>query len=203
MVTFPPFLIPTQEYLLVHLPPLSPGFQRKRMKKKANDDMQEQDVSSSVAPRDGDDIWIFRKLAKTLYHGTSNSTLVNDKNVSVATEPPPSPALTAVDHQNDDFYSRRQPPTSKSRRRTTRSCLSALLMIVVGTLVALAFILIGVGSALTGNDDQNDTSATFAMPSAADADNDASNPLSISTIYITSSSSSTSTALMQPSSPSS
>lgn len=164
--------------------------------------MQEQDLSSSVAPRDGDDIWIFRKIAKTLYHGTSNSTLVNDKNVSVATEPPPSPALTAVDHQNDDFYSRRQPSTTKPRR-TTRSCLSALLMVVVGTLVALAFILIGVGSALTGNDDQNDTSATFAMPSAADANNDASNPSSIFTIYTTSSSTTTTTALMQPSSPSS
>ncbi|KAI7877720.1 hypothetical protein K492DRAFT_209450 [Lichtheimia hyalospora FSU 10163] len=162
---------------------------------KKNDDMQEQDVSSSVAPRDDDDTWIVRKLAKALYHGTSKSTLVNDKSVSVATDSPPSPALTAVDH-NDDLYSRHQPPTTKSRR-TIRSCLSALLMVVIGTLVALAFILIGVGSALTGNEDQNDHSATFAMPSAADADNDVSNPSSISTIYTTSSSTTT-TTFIQP-----
>lgn len=157
--------------------------------------MQEQDVSSSVAPRD-DDTWIFRKIAKALYHGTSNSTLVNDKDVSIATDSPPSPALTAVDH-HDDLYSRRQPSTTKSRR-TTRSCLSALLMVVVGTLVALAFILIGVGNALTGNDDQNDNSATFSMPSAAGADNDVPNPASISTIYTTTTSStSTTTTFMQ------
>ncbi|KAI9314853.1 hypothetical protein BX666DRAFT_2113679 [Dichotomocladium elegans] len=86
-------------------------------------------------------------------------------------DPPPapssSPAMTAVEGYITEYN------TPSKHRRTTRSYLAALLVIIIGTLLALTFILIGIGKALssssaTGKSNNDDSFNSSTITSSED-----------------------------------
>ncbi|KAI9491879.1 hypothetical protein BDB00DRAFT_873909 [Zychaea mexicana] len=80
-------------------------------------------------------------------------------------EPPASPVSTAVGEEDEvpnGFYLNEYDPLNQEqRRRSAKNCLVAMFMITIGTLLALAFILIGLGKALTSAKPDNRKSASI------------------------------------------
>ncbi|KAI8138558.1 hypothetical protein BJV82DRAFT_673502 [Fennellomyces sp. T-0311] len=109
---------------------------------------QQQASSSSALTR------VFRRLSNHVTNAVHGNTEEKQE--------PPSPVSTAVAEEDvDGFYLNDRPPYEN--RRSAKSCLAAMFMITIGTLLALAFIMIGLGKALTTTMPNDTITSSVAM----------------------------------------
>ncbi|KAI9254482.1 hypothetical protein BDA99DRAFT_540237 [Phascolomyces articulosus] len=148
---------------------------------------QKQAGSSSSSGSGSAFTQLFRRVSNAMHGNTA--TVAQDRQPEQEydekeREQPPSPVSTAVDeenehrdeehtgrfylNQNDQSLNQENGSSSSSpsppQRRSAKSCLVAIFMITVGTLLALAFILIGLGKALSAKDELTGTTTSSVIP---------------------------------------